>query len=126
MSDERLKERLTGSQLRSSEWRPVARPRRGLPTARERSSMRDHIRLVRACSLCFVFIVVVGCTRKVRDYPTPASALSVDHLRYVVLKKGDGRFAMDGGIWGVESGLVSYTERGSVAMKVGPGLRSSE
>jgi hypothetical protein len=31
---------------------------------------------------------------------------------YITLKNGDGRLAMDGGIWGVESKLISHTERG--------------
>jgi hypothetical protein len=73
--------------------------------------MRDLCRLLEVCCLCVLLMLMTACSRKVKDYPVPPNAQSVAGLRYVTLKKGDGRYAMEGGIWGVESKLVSHTER---------------
>lgn len=70
--------------------------------------------------LCYAYLsyamlfvlLVVACDRKVRDYPVPPNAVKIDGLLYVRLKNGDGRPAMEGGIWGVEARLLSHKERG--------------
>lgn len=75
--------------------------------------MRNHKKGRRWWLLVVLLVtVLIACTRKVKDYPIPSSALKADGLLYVKLKNGDGRSAMDGGIWGVESKLLSHTERG--------------
>jgi hypothetical protein len=54
----------------------------------------------------------IGCDREVKHYPLPQDAQKVNGLRYVMVRHGDGPTAMSGGIWGVESRLLSHTERG--------------
>jgi hypothetical protein len=53
-----------------------------------------------------------ACSRKVADYPIPPNAARTDGLAYVVLHPGRGLPAMQGGIWGVQTRLISHTERG--------------
>jgi hypothetical protein len=72
--------------------------------------MRRRVSLLRLCCVA-ALLAVLACSRKVKDYPVPPDARQADNLRYVTLREGDGRAAMEGGIWGVESKLVSHTER---------------
>ena len=89
----------------SSEWKIVFKA--------QTVAMVRHFASVRL----FLVLVVGGvllltCSRKVKDYPIPRGASRAGGLLYVTLRAGDGRPAMDGGIWGVETRLVSHTERG--------------
>lgn len=59
-----------------------------------------------------VLVMAVACSRKVKEYPTPSDAIQLGALQYVTIEVGSGRRALDGEIWGVESRLVSHTERG--------------
>ncbi|HEY0160043.1 MAG TPA: hypothetical protein VGF28_22340 [Thermoanaerobaculia bacterium] len=68
--------------------------------------------LMRLRGLVVFLILSLGCSRKVKDYPVPRAAQKLDGMVCVTLRHGDGPPAMSGGIWGVESRLMSHTEQG--------------
>jgi hypothetical protein len=64
-------------------------------------------------SFATLSVLLLGCDlREVKTFPVPKGAHGVTaDMQYVTLRSGTGLAAMDGGIWGVETLLLSHRER---------------